>query len=84
MPCDTGGLPACYYYRTHGVSPGEHDHPDDLLVWEVYWQAQRVGFEMVYRLRRLDRLSDYAADWLLRCLVILHNVVWERQRAIQE
>jgi hypothetical protein len=83
VPCDTGGLQACYFWRTHGMSPGEKDHQDDLLVWEVYWQAQRVGFETVYRLRRLDLLSTYAADWLLKCLVTLQDALWQQQREKQ-
>ena len=47
MPCDTGGLAACIYWRTHGYSPGEADHPDDRFAWDVYWQMQRVGWEAV-------------------------------------
>ena len=66
------------------MSPGEHDHPDDLLVWDVYWQAQRVGFDTVYRLRRLDLLDAFAADWLLRCLVLLQDALWQQQRAAHE
>ena len=66
------------------MSPGEKDHQDDLLVWEVYWQAQRVGFDTVYRLRRLDQLDAYGADWLLWCLVMLQDALAQQQRTAQD
>lgn len=80
MPCDTGGLPACIYMRTHGYSPGEHEHPDDLRAWDIYWKMQRIGFEAVYRLRRMEQLDDYAADWLLIRLVLLSDKVQVQQQ----
>ena len=80
MPCDTGGLQACLYWRTHGYSPGEPDHPDDRRAWNVYWQMQRVGWETVKTLRKLDALDEYEADWLLLRLVAMHDAVQAQQQ----
>jgi hypothetical protein len=84
VPCDTGGLPACIYWRSHGYSPGERDHPDDRLAWEVYWQMQRVGWEAVKTLRKLDELDEYEADALLLRLVALQDAVQAQHQAMQE
>jgi hypothetical protein len=83
VPCDTGGLPACIYLRSHGYSPGERAHADDLRAWDVYWKMQRVGFEAVYRLGHLDQLGDYAAEWLLTRLVLLEDAMRQRTQAMQ-
>lgn len=84
VPCDTGGLAACLYLRTHGYSPGESDHPDDLFAWRVYWEMQRVGWDAVKTLRKLDLLDEYDADWLLLRLLRLHDVVHAQKSAAQE
>jgi hypothetical protein len=64
------------------VSPGEPDHPEDVLAWDVYWQMQRLGFEAVYRLKRLDALDDYQRDWLVLRLVATHDAMQARHQAI--
>lgn len=84
MPCDTGGLEACHYLRTHGYSPGAPVHPEDLFAWEVFWQAQKVGWEAVRILRKLDTLDAYEADWLLTRLVILTEYVQAQQQAMRD
>jgi len=84
IPCDTGGLAACYFWRTHGYSPGTPVHADDLQAWEIYWQVQRVGWETVRTLRQLDQLDAYDADWLLVRLVTLQDYVQAQQREAQE
>jgi len=83
VPCDTGGLPACIYLRSHGYSPGERTHPDDLLAWDVYWKIQRVGFDAVYRLGHLEQLDDYESEWLLKRLVLLEDAMRQRAQAMQ-
>lgn len=72
------------YWRSHGFSPGEGDHPDDRLAWEVYWQMQRVGWDAVNTLRKLDQLDAYEADWLLLRLVALHDTVQAQRQVSQE
>lgn len=59
-------------------------HAEDLLAWEVYWQAQRVGWEAVWHLRRLDRLSEYDADCLLIRVAMLADAVRQQQAVQQE
>lgn len=56
----------------------------DALAWDVYWQAQRLGFDMVYRLRRLDRLDAYDADWLVRRLVVLHDLLATQRQSMRD
>lgn len=77
-------MAACHYWRTHGASPGTPIHAEDLLAWEVYWQAQQVGWEAVWQLRRLDTFDDYAADWLLIRLIMLAEYVRQQQTIQQE
>jgi len=77
-------LEACIYLRSHGASPGTPVHADDVQAWEIYWQAQKVGWETVYRLRRLDQLDAYSADWLLTRLVTLQEYVHAHNQATQE
>ena len=59
------------------------DHPDDLFAWRIYWEMQRVGWDAVKTLRKLDQLDEYAADWLLWRLTTLHDVVQAQSRAAQ-
>ena len=84
MPCDTGGLAACHYWRTHGYSPGEPDHPHDRFAWNVYWQMQQLGWEAVNTLRKLAQLSEYEADWLLTRLLVLHEAARVQQQERQD
>jgi len=57
---------------------------DDLQAWELFWQAQKIGWDAVRILRKLDQLDAYAADWLLTRLVILAEYVQARQQTMQE
>ena len=50
----------------------------------MYWQAQQVGWEAVWQLRRLDTFDDYAADWLLIRLIMLAEYVRQQQTIQQE
>jgi hypothetical protein len=84
VPCDTGGLAACLYWRTHGYSPGEPDHRDDWLAWDVYWQMQRLGWEAVQSLRKLDQLDAADAETLLMRLVALHDAIQAQRRDRQD
>ena len=77
-------MPACHYWRTHGYSPGTPVHADDLQAWEIFWQAQKMGWDAVRTLRKLDHLDAYAADWLLTRLVILSEYVQAQSQAMQE
>jgi hypothetical protein len=45
---------------------------------------QRVGWEAVKTLRKLEQLSEYEADWLLTRLVAMHDTVQAQQQAMQE
>jgi len=59
-------------------------HADDLQAWELFWQAQKIGWDAVRIFRKLDDLDAYAADWLLTRLVILAEYVQAQQQAIQD
>lgn len=84
VPCDVGGLAACLYWRTHGASPGEPDHPDDVLAWDIYCAMQRVGWDAVKTLRNLDELTAYDAEYLLQRLVALQDAVQAQHQQQQE
>lgn len=45
---------------------------------------QRLGWEAVQTLRKLDQLDAYAADWLLRRLTALYDAHLAQQQARQE
>lgn len=64
MPCDTGGLSACFYWTRGGYSPGEPADPDDELARDLHRQAQAVGWDTVWRLRSV-RLHRWDAENLL-------------------
>jgi len=59
-------------------------YADDLQAWELFWQAQKIGWDAVRILLKLDQLDAYAADWLLTRLVILAEYVQARQQTMQD
>mgnify|MGYP001558459861 FL=1 len=63
VPCDTGGLTACPFWRTHEASPGEPMAWADVQALEMYHQIQRHGWAMVEALRTF-RLSEQEAEGL--------------------
>jgi hypothetical protein len=44
---------------------------------------QRLGWDAVRTLRKLDQLDAYMAEWLLRRLVLVHDAVQAQQRETQ-
>jgi hypothetical protein len=83
VPCDQGGLEACWYYPIYGLSPGEPLDPDDALALRLDAQAARLGWDVVLALKDL-RLSRWRADMLLLRLDYLARYRQQQQSAQQE
>lgn len=48
VPCDVGGLEACPYWKSHGLSPGAvHLEGIAWRAWDLYWRIQSLGWDMV-------------------------------------
>jgi hypothetical protein len=63
VPCDTGGLSACWYWATHDASPGEPAGYGEQQALEVYQAIQIHGFDLVQAFRTW-RLSPQEAEAL--------------------
>ena len=53
-PCEAGGLPACRFQRTHGMSPGEPEDFQDTLAIALYLEGRLLGFDTLFALRHLE------------------------------
>ena len=74
IPCDTGGLSACPYWRTHEASPGEPVAVADALALQLYEEIQGSGWELFQALRTF-RLSEQEAEALYIRLTYLGQVL---------
>lgn len=64
VPCDVGGLIACWAWQVYGASPGVRDDPDDLFALMLYNDGRRLGLEMALQFRHVE-LSECDAEHLL-------------------
>jgi hypothetical protein len=53
-PCEVGGLDACRFNRSHGMSPGEPEDFEDTLAIALYLEGRLIGFEAMFRIRQLE------------------------------
>jgi len=70
VPCDRGGLSACWAWEQYGVSPGTSELYDDTFALQLYGDARRLGLDNVLQLRHLE-LTPFEADNLMIRLVWL-------------
>ena len=65
VPCDRGGLDACFYWATHEASPGEVDDYGCQQAVALYQQVQAQGWAQATALRtwRLSRPEAEALGW---------------------
>lgn len=82
MPCDDGGIAACPYTHSHGVSPGSITlGAEDLLALEVHQKCASLGRELALALLDIA-LTPTQADGLLMRLDYLATM--DRLQQAQE
>jgi hypothetical protein len=59
-PCETGGLAACRFLPTHGMSPGEPEDFEDTLAIALYREGRLLGFDAMLQLRDLALTPAHA------------------------
>jgi hypothetical protein len=81
-PCEAGGLDACRFLPTHGMSPGEVEDFEDTLAIALYLEGRLMGFDAMLQLRHLE-LTAAAVErlcWRLTWLAA-HYPAYERAAA---
>jgi hypothetical protein len=64
VPCDSGGLQACWYWKSHDASPGEAEEYGTQQALELYHQIAAYGWDLVSAFRTW-RLSPQEGEALL-------------------
>ena len=81
MPCDEGGLAACPYTKSHGVSPGSiRLTQDDLLALEIQQSCTSLGREMAMALLDVELTPDQADGLRLRLQCLAAFEAWKQQK----
>jgi len=83
VPCDIGGLDACWAWEVYETSPGIPPNPENVFALQLYGEIQRFGFEGAVALRQLE-LTTYEAEVLLLRLTWLHDNYSELEASYRE